>query len=169
VRHLDQFSGSNGSRINVYANRGASGIDGVVSCALGAGAALPTKSLILVIGDISFYHDMNGLMAIKRCGVPITIVLLNNNGGGIFHRLPIRGFEPTFTDLFITPHDLEFEHAARMYGLDYVCVDNRTSFRQAFTTSIGQTTSHLIEVRTDALKDARRRREVMEMVKAPTS
>jgi 2-succinyl-5-enolpyruvyl-6-hydroxy-3-cyclohexene-1-carboxylate synthase len=145
----------------VYGNRGASGIDGVVSSALGVGAAHPGKPLVLFIGDISFYHDMNGLLAIQRCKIPITIVLLNNNGGGIFHMLPIKDFEPTFTDLFITPHDLDFSHAAHLYGLDYHRVGDRQAFQQAFAESVVSGQSHLIEVHTDAIKDMQRRREIV--------
>lgn len=161
VRLLDQFGRPAGKSINVYGNRGASGIDGVVSSALGVGAAHPGKPLVLFIGDISFYHDMNGLLAIQRCKIPITIVLLNNNGGGIFHMLPIKDFEPTFTDLFITPHDLDFSHAAHLYGLDYHRVGDRQAFQQAFAESVVSGQSHLIEVHTDAIKDMQRRREIV--------
>jgi 2-succinyl-5-enolpyruvyl-6-hydroxy-3-cyclohexene-1-carboxylate synthase len=164
VRLLDQFGKPTRKNVRIYANRGASGIDGVVSSALGTGAAYPGKPLVLFIGDISFYHDMNGLLAIQRCGIPITIVLLNNDGGGIFHMLPIKEFEPTFTDLFITPHGLDFSYAARMYGLDYIRADDRKSFQQVFTESIGSGQSHLIEVRTDARKDLQRRKEIVAAV-----
>ncbi len=164
VRLLDQFGEPGSKSIRIYGNRGASGIDGLVSSALGVGAAYPDKPLVLFIGDISLYHDMNGLLAIQRCGIPITIVLLNNNGGGIFHMLPIKQFEPTFTDLFITPHGLDFSHAAQLYGLNYVRADDRKSFQQAFTESVTSGKSHLIEVRTDALKDLQRRKEIVAAV-----
>lgn len=164
VRHLDQFGRPTQKRIHIYANRGASGIDGVVSSALGAGAARPDKPIVLVIGDISLYHDMNGLLAVKRCGIPITIVLLNNDGGGIFHRLPIKDFEPTFTDLFITPHGLDYTHAAQLYGLKYIRADDRDSFRQAFLESVNSGEPCLIEVRTDARHDLERRKAIMDAV-----
>jgi 2-succinyl-5-enolpyruvyl-6-hydroxy-3-cyclohexene-1-carboxylate synthase len=164
VRLLDQFGKPSDKRIYVYANRGASGIDGNISTALGAGAARPDKPLVAIVGDITFYHDMNGLMAVHRNGIPITIVLLNNDGGGIFHRLPIKDFEPEFTDLFVMPHGLEFEHAAKMYGLEYVRADNRESFRQAFSESVHKRLSRVIEVRTDALHDLKRRQEIMDAV-----
>jgi 2-succinyl-5-enolpyruvyl-6-hydroxy-3-cyclohexene-1-carboxylate synthase len=167
VRHLDQFGKPTNKRINVYANRGASGIDGLISSALGTGQANPDKPLVLVIGDLSFYHDMNGLLAIKRMGLKnITIVLLNNDGGGIFNRLPIKGYEPHFTELFITPHGLEFEHAAKLYGLDYVRADDRESFRRAFTESVNGGGATIIEVRTDIQQDEARRQEIMAAVKA---
>ncbi|MAS34120.1 MAG: 2-succinyl-5-enolpyruvyl-6-hydroxy-3-cyclohexene-1-carboxylic-acid synthase [Anaerolineaceae bacterium] len=164
VRLLDQFGKPSDKRIYVYANRGASGIDGNISSALGAGAARPDKPLVAIVGDITFYHDMNGLLAVHRNGIPITIVLLNNDGGGIFHRLPIKDFDPAFTDLFVMPHGLEFEHTARMYGLDYVRADDRESFRQAFSESVNNRLSRVIEVRTDVQHDLKRRQEIMEAV-----
>lgn len=95
--------------LTVFGNRGASGIDGVTSTALGIAAA-SDDSLVLITGDVAFYHDMNGLLAIKQHDLNnVTIVLLNNNGGGIFRRLPIAKFEPEFTPLFLTPHDLGFQ------------------------------------------------------------
>lgn len=171
VRHLDQFSGTSGTEMMIFGNRGASGIDGVVSSALGVNAYQqaqnPESFTVLIIGDLSFYHDMNGLLAIKRCGLKnITIVLLNNDGGGIFHRLPIKDYEPHFTELFITPHGLEFEHAAKLYGLDYVRADDGEAFRAAFTASVERGGATIIEVRTDIQSDEMRRQEIMAAVRA---
>ena len=165
VRHLDQF-GKPGRRIFIWANRGASGIDGNVSTALGSGAGRPEHPLVAIVGDITFYHDMNGLLAARRCGRPITIVLLNNNGGGIFHRLPIRAYEPHFSDYFITAHGLDFSHAAKLYGLGYVRADCREVFRQAFAESVASRQSMIIEVKTDAQTDLKRRAEIMAAVHA---
>lgn len=164
VRHLDQFGGAAAGQSFAWANRGASGIDGNVSTALGIGAARSDSPLVAVLGDITLYHDMNGLLAIDRCGVPVTIVLLNNNGGGIFQRLPVSRFEPHFSDYFITPHGLDFSHAAALYGLDYLRADDRESFRDAFSRSAGGRRSTLIEVRTDALADLKRRAEILSKV-----
>ena len=166
VRHLDQFGLASDKAILAFANRGASGIDGNVSTALGAGAARKGKPLVAVLGDITLYHDMNGLLAIRRCDVPVTIVLLNNGGGGIFHRLPAREFEPHFSDYFITAHGLDFAHVAQLYSLDYVRADDRPTFRQAFRRAVGGGTATLIEVRTDALADLKRRQEIMAVLQA---
>jgi len=164
VRHLDQFGKGQYKPIDTYANRGASGIDGNISTALGTGAARPDKPLVAIIGDVTFYHDMNGLLAVQRCGIPITIVLLNNNGGGIFNHLPIKDYDPAFTDYFITPHGLDFSHAAKLYGLDYVQVTERAAFRTAFTESVTNRTSMIIEVQTNAQQDLQRRAEIVEAV-----
>ena len=166
VRHLDQFGRASHKRILAYANRGASGIDGNISAALGCGAARPSQPLVAIVGDITFYHDMNGLLAVRRCGVPVTIVLLNNNGGGIFQRLPIRKYEPHFSDYFITAHGLDFSHAARLYGLEYVRADCRDVFRQAFAEAVMERQSTIIEVVTDAQADLKRRQEIVAAVHA---
>ena len=166
VRHLDQFGKPSDRAVLAYANRGASGIDGNVSTALGSGAARRDYPLAAILGDITFYHDMNGLLAVKRCGVPVTIVLLNNGGGGIFHRLPIRAHEPHFSDYFVTAHGLDFAHAAKLYGLEYVRITDRHSFRQAFSESLRERRSRIIEVRTDAQADLKRRHAIMQAVRA---
>ncbi len=164
VRHLDQLGLPTVKQIAAFANRGVSGIDGNVSTALGIGAARPDAPLAVVVGDITFYHDMNGLLAIGRCGVPATIVVLNNNGGGIFRRLPISQFEPEFTHYFVTPHNLDFAHAARLYGLDYARVSERTDFRQIFSQSMTRRAATLIEVCTDAQVDLARQQEIVARV-----
>ncbi len=164
VRQLDQFAAPRPSPILAFANRGASGIDGNVSTALGIGMARTGKPLAALLGDITLIHDMNGLLAIRRCGVPITLVLLNNDGGGIFQRLPVREIEPAFRDYFLTPHGLDFAQAAAMYSLQYIRADDRDSFRQAFAEAVNSGDSALIEVRTDALHDLQRRAEIMRAI-----
>lgn len=161
VRHLDQFGRPGAKPIHAFANRGASGIDGNLSTALGIGAGRPDTALAAIVGDITFYHDMNGLLAVRRCGVPVTIVLLNNDGGGIFHRLPINRFEPEFSHYFLTPHGLDLMHAARLYGLEHVRADGREAFRRAFSESIAARAATIIEVRTDARADLERRGAIM--------
>jgi len=144
-RHLDQFARPRRQRVRVLANRGASGIDGIVSSGLGAAAAIENP-LVLVTGDLAFYHDLNGLLALRRCGVTATIVVINNNGGGIFRRLPVVDFDPPFTELFVMPHGLDFEPAVRMYGAEFVRVESRDGFRRALRESVGADGSWVIEV-----------------------
>lgn len=166
IRHLDQFGRPSDKHLHVYGNRGASGIDGNISTGLGAGAARPEQPLVLVVGDVTFYHDMNGLLATRQCGVPATVVVLNNNGGGIFRRLPIREFEPEFTEDFVMPHGLDFEHAARLYALDYVPSRERRHFRQVFAERVTGSASTVIEVQTDARTDLARQQVVIAAVQA---
>ncbi|WML30375.1 2-succinyl-5-enolpyruvyl-6-hydroxy-3-cyclohexene-1-carboxylic-acid synthase [Neobacillus sp. OS1-32] len=114
IRDLDSFFLTNRKNIKVMANRGANGIDGTVSTALGA--ALYAKSMYLVLGDLTFFHDLNGLLAAKRFNIDIHIILVNNNGGGIFSFLPQAEHPKHFELLFGTPLDLEFEHAVKMFN-----------------------------------------------------
>ncbi|MDZ4764886.1 MAG: 2-succinyl-5-enolpyruvyl-6-hydroxy-3-cyclohexene-1-carboxylic-acid synthase [Chloroflexota bacterium] len=165
VRHLDQFARPTPKHIRVFGNRGASGIDGMVSSALGAAAGLDAP-LVLVTGDLGFYHDMNGLLAIKRNHVNAIIVVINNDGGGIFQRLPVAQFDPPYTELFRTPHGMTFDHVAAMYDLDYTQATDRASFRQAFNAALTtvKSRSTIIEVPTDAIHDLARRNEITQRV-----
>jgi len=148
VRDLDSFWPASPKRVRFMANRGASGIDGVVSTALGAAAVSPDRRVVLVIGDISLYHDMNGLLAARRHGLSATIVLINNDGGGIFSFLPQRE-RPDFEELFGTPHGLDFRHTAALYGLGHAVARTPAEFDAAVGRSLAGDGADLVEVRTD--------------------
>jgi 2-succinyl-5-enolpyruvyl-6-hydroxy-3-cyclohexene-1-carboxylate synthase len=165
VRDLDRFARPTTKSRTVLGNRGASGIDGIVSTALGAGSAT-TDDLTLVTGDLAYYHDMNGLLALARCDVDATIVLVNNDGGGIFHMLPIEEYDPPFTSQFKTPHGLDFEPTADLYDLSYARVDasDREGFREAYTEATRTDGSHVVEVVTDAEASHRTRETLHERV-----
>ncbi len=159
VRDLDSIVGGSERPIRFLANRGASGIDGVVSSALGA-SAVSDDPLVLVIGDLSFYHDMNGLLAAQRHELNATIILVNNDGGGIFSFLPQADDDEHFEELFGTPHGLDFRHAAEMYGLPYRHVVDPAQFCAAVLESIGAPGVQLIEVRTDRRANVRLHQEL---------
>jgi len=114
VRDLDSFTVSDSKPLRFISNRGANGIDGVNSTALGVAAAGGGPT-VLVIGDLSFYHDLTGLWAAKRHGLALTVVLINNNGGGIFHYLPRRPSRTSSRRGWDTG-DLEFEHRCGLFG-----------------------------------------------------
>jgi 2-succinyl-5-enolpyruvyl-6-hydroxy-3-cyclohexene-1-carboxylate synthase len=155
VRDLDRFGEPRAADLRVLGNRGASGIDGVTSTALGAGSAVE-DTLVLVTGDLAYYHDANGLLALGRCGVDATIVLVNNDGGGIFHMLPIESFDPPFTDQFRTPHGLDFAATGDLYDLSFERV-TAGAFRDAFRESVGSAGTQVLEVTTDAERSHRTR------------
>ncbi len=163
VRHLDEFGAPVAKRLHTFANRGASGIDGNISTGLGIAAARG-EPVTMAVGDVTFYHDMNGLLAAGAHELDATIVLLNNGGGGIFRRLPVAQFEPPFTELFLTPHGLDFAHAARLYGFDHVRVEDGAAFRRHFASALAQPGRRIIEVVTDSARDHERRRDVMNEV-----
>ncbi len=125
-----------------------------MSSALGA-AARGDGPLVLVIGDLSFYHDLNGLLAAKRYPINATIVLLNNDGGGIFSFLPQAGVTDAgrFEQLFGTPTGLDFEPAARMYGCGYERVETWPGFRAALAGSLAAPGVRVLELRTDRARN----------------
>jgi 2-succinyl-5-enolpyruvyl-6-hydroxy-3-cyclohexene-1-carboxylate synthase len=165
VRDLDRFARPREADLTVLGNRGASGIDGITSTALGAGSAAD-EPLVLVTGDLAYYHDSNGLLAVERCGVDATVVLVNNDGGGIFHLLPIEGFDPPFTEQFRTPHGLDFEPTADLHGLEFVRTRDRETFRARYRESVGSEGTQVIEVTFDSTSSHRGREARQERVLA---
>jgi 2-succinyl-5-enolpyruvyl-6-hydroxy-3-cyclohexene-1-carboxylate synthase len=148
IRDADRFARESDASVTVLANRGASGIDGVTSTALGAGSAT-TDDLVYVTGDLAYYHDMNGLLALERCDVDATIVVVNNDGGGIFQELPIADFDPPFTEQFQTPHGLDFEPTGDLYDLDFerTVIDD---FATAYADALANDGTTVLEVAFDA-------------------
>lgn len=124
VRDLDAFGFPRDGGLRIVGNRGASGIDGSVSTALGAAAAAAEDGpAIAVIGDLALLHDVNGLRAASAHGIPLVVVVVQNDGGGIFHLLPIREHEPHFEPYFATPHGLDLRHAAELYEVPFRRLD----------------------------------------------
>lgn len=129
---------------NIYANRGANGIDGVVSTALGMAVH---KKTTLLIGDLAFYHDMNGLLMSKLNDISLNIILLNNDGGGIFSYLPQKeAADMYFERLFGTPTGLDFEHTALLYDFAFERFETLESFKYASLSNFG---AHIYEIITD--------------------
>jgi len=172
VRDVDRFARPREGRLRVLGNRGASGIDGLTSSALGAASA-GDAPLVALLGDLAYYHDTNGLLAAGRCGVDATVVVVNNDGGGIFHELPIEGFDPPFTELFRTPHDVDFAATGDLHGLAFERVSSPPALADAVTESVQSTGTRVVEVRVDAKASHRRREAVHERavaaVRASTS
>jgi 2-succinyl-5-enolpyruvyl-6-hydroxy-3-cyclohexene-1-carboxylate synthase len=166
VRDLDSFFPVSHAPVRLVGNRGASGIDGVVSTALGM-AAVSDRRVVLVIGDLSFYHDMNGLLAAKRFGLNATIVLVNNDGGGIFSFLPQHDAAPAeFEALWGTPHGLDFAPVAGLYGVGFQRVTTREEYRAAVRASLAAPGVQVIEVRTDREENLALHKEIWRAVEA---
>jgi len=163
IRDLDRFGTPTPTPLTTIGNRGASGIDGVTSTALGAGTTTDDP-LVAVLGDLAYYHDMNGLLAVDRCDVEATIVLINNDGGGIFHMLPIEDYDPPFTEHFRTPHGLDFEPSAMLYDLEYRHTTTLDGFRSAYRSSVGADGTQIIAVDTDADASHQTREEITERI-----
>jgi len=164
VRDCDRFGRPRDADLTVLGNRGASGIDGILSSGLGAGSATGDP-LVVVTGDLAYYHDMNGLLSVTRCGVDATIVLVNNDGGGIFHVLPIEEFDPPFTDQFRTPHGLDFEPTGELYGLEYTRVSTADGFERAYAESLAGEGTQVVEVTVDGERSHRFREALQRRVR----
>ncbi len=148
VRDMDMFGGANDNEIAVAANRGASGIDGTIASATGFAAGLG-RPVTLLIGDLACLHDLNSLALLKKVAHPVAVVVVNNDGGGIFQHLPIAGLPDVFEKYFVAPHGLNFEHAAGLFDLPYCRVGDKTAFGQAYTLSQQSERSSIIEVSLD--------------------
>jgi 2-succinyl-5-enolpyruvyl-6-hydroxy-3-cyclohexene-1-carboxylate synthase len=152
VRDLDTFYPASERAIRFLSNRGANGIDGVISSALGA-STTSAGLTVLAIGDIAFYHDMNGLLAAKLHDLNVTIVLLNNDGGGIFSFLPQAAQPEHFEALFGTPHGLDFRQAAELYGARYRLADDTVTLRDAVASALFEPGLKIIELRTSRVRN----------------
>jgi 2-succinyl-5-enolpyruvyl-6-hydroxy-3-cyclohexene-1-carboxylate synthase len=121
VRDVEFFWMANSKNIIPYFNRGANGIDGTLSTALGIG--YKNKNSILLTGDLALLHDTNGFLIKQKFIGSLTIILINNNGGGIFEMLSIAQFDPPFEDFFATPQNIDFKKLCHTYGVDYYLIN----------------------------------------------
>ena len=169
IRDLDAFGAGDPRRVRVLGNRGANGIDGVVSTALGAAAAARETGggpLVLVIGDLALYHDMNGLLAARLHGLDATVVVLNNDGGGIFSFLPQSADATHFEQLFGTPHGLDFAKVAALYGAHHHLAEDSPTLRSAVSAGVAGRGLHLVELRTDRTRNVLLHRDAWAAVAA---
>jgi 2-succinyl-5-enolpyruvyl-6-hydroxy-3-cyclohexene-1-carboxylate synthase len=161
VRDVESFWPVLADPPRVLCNRGANGIDGIISSAFGAAAAAgPGEPVVLLIGDVALAHDIGGLLAARRLGLKLTIVLIDNQGGGIFDFLPVAGAaasrererdeeEDIYTRHISTPTGLDFSLAAQLYGLTHERPDDLTAFRGALERALAGGASSIVEVRTE--------------------
>ena len=150
IRDVDAFVRGDQRRLRIVSNRGANGIDGVLSTALGA-AAVSDGPVVLLIGDLSLVHDLNGMLAAKLFDLDATVVVLNNNGGGIFSFLPqaeqLEGH--LFEALFGTPTGLDIDAAARLFGASYARPATWPAFRRDLCIAMRQRGLSIVEVVTN--------------------
>ena len=146
IRDFDYFWFSGGSRAVLYGNRGVNGIDGTISTALGL--AVNGRPTYLVTGDLSLFHDLNGLAVAKTHNLNLTIILHNNDGGGIFEYLPQKGTKH-FDYLFSTSQGLDYSGAAKLYGCGYTKISSPNELSSVLA-KIGQESGvHIIEIPTN--------------------
>jgi 2-succinyl-5-enolpyruvyl-6-hydroxy-3-cyclohexene-1-carboxylate synthase len=161
IRDVELFFGIRETAPRVLSNRGANGIDGTVSSAFGVAAA-GGGPVVLLIGDVALAHDIGGLLAAKRLGLELTIVLLNNDGGGIFHFLPVAREADAFEEHIATPHGLDFAQAAALYGCGYERPADVDELLAAIDRAVAGSETSIIEVRTDREQNLTLHRRVAE-------
>ena len=148
VRDVETFWPVRDAPPRLLAHRGANGIDGTVAAAFGAAAA-GKAPVVLHIGDVALAHDLGSLLCARRLGLRLTIVLVDNGGGGIFDFLPVATQQDVFEAHVATPTGLEFERVAGLFGLAYEAPTTLAVLRDALDRSLGAPRATLLHVRTD--------------------
>jgi len=165
VRDVETFFPVRDDPPRVLANRGANGIDGTVSTAFGVAAAAPGPAVLLT-GDVALAHDVGGLLAARRLGLRLVIVVLDNDGGGIFHFLPVAREGADFETHVATPHGLDFAHAAALYGCGFERAADPEGFRAALQRALAAPGTTLIHVRSERESNVELHRRVWDAVAA---
>lgn len=159
VRDLEAFWQPGERHISPLFNRGASGIDGTLSTALGIAHRQPSS--VMLTGDLALLHDTNGFLLKNQWVGHLTIVLINNNGGGIFETLPIAEFEPPFEKFFATPQNLNFAQLCCTYGVEHLLIQSWQQLEQALNP-LPTEGIRVLEIPTQRKADAQRRRTYLE-------
>ena len=163
VRDLDNFTSKHSKKIKIYFNRGASGIDGITSTALGI--ASKRKPTYLITGDLSFLHDINSLSLAVKYSIPLIIIVINNNGGGIFESIPIANRVKHFEKFFISPHNLDLGKITESFGINYKLISTRRELQRNIKSILNKNFPNVFEIQTYAAKSVELRKKIFEIVK----
>ena len=153
IRYFDHFYEKKHTHTKLMCNRGANGIDGIVSTALGVACTSHEKTL-LVIGDLSFYHDLTGLLISKTHDIDLIIVLFNNEGGGIFEFLP-QAREKHYEYIFELSHGIDFKSIIRGFGHNHVYINSYEDFDKEMTKSMNSKGLNVLEIKIDKKESKR--------------
>ena len=156
VRDIEFFWKPSNSHIQPFFNRGANGIDGTLSTALGI--AHRQQSSVMLTGDLALLHDTNGFLLHNNFCGHLTIILINNNGGGIFEMLPISKFEPPFEDFFATPQNIDFSALCATYNIEHELINSWQQLQQRLK-ELSTTGIRVLELQTNRKFDAKWRQE----------
>jgi len=159
VRDVEFFWSPGNTGVRPFFNRGANGIDGTLSTALGI--AHQNQSSVMLTGDLALLHDTNGFLLKSKFVGHLTIVLINNNGGGIFEMLPISQFDPPFEEFFATPQAINFAQLCFTYGVEHQLIESWEELNQLLNP-LPTKGIRVLELRTNRKADARWRKEHLE-------
>ncbi len=165
IRDVDSFVATGQRRLQVHCNRGANGIDGLVSTAVGLALSNQSSPTVALLGDLAALHDLGGFLVAKKHQPNLTVVVVNNDGGGIFSFLPVADKTPHFETLFGTPHQVDFETVAKLGGAHFHRALSLADLNAALESAL-RGGFHVIEARTDRQRnvdDHRRRFAKIEM------
>jgi 2-succinyl-5-enolpyruvyl-6-hydroxy-3-cyclohexene-1-carboxylate synthase len=163
VRDVESFAAARDGLV-VHANRGVNGIDGFVSTALGVAAAQPDGPTVALLGDLCLLHDSNGLLGAVDRGVDVTLVVVDNGGGGIFSFLPQAELPEHFETLFGTPQAVDVAALAGVHGIPVAEVTRAADLVPAVRAGIDDGGVRMVRVRTDRATNVTRHREVWRAV-----
>ncbi len=164
IRLWDWFAIPAGEVRAIFANRGASGIDGLIATASGIAAGVQ-QPLTAIIGDIATIHDLNSLIHLKESSIPMVLIILNNAEGGIFRWLPIAGVLDVFEQHFLTPHTFNFRKIAEMFGIPYGAPRTLKGFQKIYRQWVRQPDNRIIEIRTRSAETYRSYEKILEAVR----
>ena len=164
IRDFDYFAPNTNKKITVFNNRGASGVDGIISTAAGI-AERSKKTTVLLTGDIAFYYDINGLLIAKNTSAPLIIILINNNGGGIFRVLPISKYKNVFAKYFLASHNLNFFALTKGFSGKHTIIKNWEHFKSSFKTATKRHNLQVLEIKTDSIQSFNVRKQFWSKVR----
>ena len=159
VRDVEFFWKPNHLRTKPYFNRGANGIDGTLSTALGI--AHRQQSSVMLTGDLSLLHDTNGFLISNKFIGHLTIILINNNGGGIFEMLPIAKFNPPFEEFFATPQNIDFSQLCATYNVKHQLISSWEELKDRLK-DLPKMGIRVLEIKTNRKRDVMWRKEHLE-------
>jgi len=165
VRDMDWFARwDHKKNIHVGANRGASGIDGLIATAVGFAKGLKRPTTLL-LGDLAALHDLNSLSLVRHSDVHVIVLIVNNHGGGVFDLLPIAKQTQYFERYFATPHEYSFADAATTFGLAYRRPKDMLAFESEYKNLVNSNSSAVIELIADRKYNATVRQRINDAIK----
>ena len=163
IRDADMFGATDGAARGAYANRGASGIDGNIATAVGVAHATG-RPVTAILGDLATLHDLSSLALMKKSETPVILVVINNDGGGIFSFLPVAEHSDHFEAYFGAPHGMNFRGHAEAFGLSYMQPQTRRDLAAAYAAAIEARDSAVIEIKTNRTENLEHHRELATLI-----
>ena len=168
IRDVDAFvpgvASDPADALRVFANRGANGIDGAIATA--AGEALVVGRVVLLCGDLTFLHDVGGLLAAAELGADLTVVVVDNGGGGIFDFLPIAGHPTAFERCFTTPQSARIDALAAAARAPYARVQTPAELPAALAAAGAHPGLAVVHVVVDRARNVARHHEINAAIRA---